>query len=79
VLGRVRFEQNVPLHEAVRRIHLLKDKIIGFIHEQGLPMTALDLYGEEELEFKINRFFDAMIYQLVRGYEDAQRVSALVA
>jgi hypothetical protein len=79
VLGRVRFEENVPLHEAVLRIHILKDKIIGFIHEQGLPMTALHLYGEEEFEWRINRFFDAMIYQLVRGYEDARQVSARVA
>src|SRR5581483_2314043 len=39
VMGKVRFEEQVPLHEAVLRFQLLKDHIIGFIHEQGFPMT----------------------------------------
>jgi hypothetical protein len=79
VLGRDRFEENIPLHEAVLRIHILKEKIIGFIHEQALPATAMHLYGEEELELRISQFFDGMVYQIVRGYENAQRISARVA
>ena len=79
VLGRMRFEENIPLHEAVLRVHILKDKIKGFVHEQGFPMTALHLYAEEELEQRIGWFFDALVYHLVRGYEDAQRVAARVA
>ncbi len=35
VMGKVRFEENIPLHEAVLRFHLLKDKIVEFVHEQG--------------------------------------------
>ena len=79
VLGRMRFEENIPLHEAVLRLHMLKDKIVGFVHEQGFPMNALQLYAEEELELRMGRFFDAMVYHVVRGYEDAQRVAALIA
>ena len=71
VLGRMRFEENIPLHEAVLRFQLLKDKIIGFVHEQGFPMTAMQLYAEEELEHRMSSFFDACIYHLVCGYEDA--------
>ncbi len=71
VLGRTRFEENVPLHEAVLRLHILKDKIIGFVHEQGFPMSAMHLYAEEELELRIGRFFDACVYHVVRGYEGA--------
>lgn len=79
LLGRNRFEENIPLHEAVLRVQLLRDKIIGFIHEQGFPMTALHLYAEEELEQRMTRYFDALIYHLVRWYEDAQHLAARVA
>src|SRR5438874_292716 len=33
ILGRMRFEESIPLHEAVLRVHLLKEKVFGFIHE----------------------------------------------
>ena len=69
ILGRMRFEEKIPLHEAVLRLHLLKDKLIGFIHEQGFPMSAAQLYAEEELEHRINVFLDACVYHIVRGYE----------
>jgi hypothetical protein len=75
VLGRMRFEENVPLHEAVLRFHMLKGKIVGFIHEQGFPMSAMHLYAEEELELRIDRFFDDCVYHLVRGYERAMRIA----
>jgi len=79
ILGRTRFEENIPLHEAVLRVHILKDKIIGFVHEQGFPMTALHLYAEEELEQRVSRRLDAIVYHLIRGYEDAQHLAARVA
>lgn len=79
VLGRMRFEENVPLHEAVLRFHILKEKIIGFVHEQGFPMSAMHLYAEEELELRIGRFFDDCVYHLVRGYEAAMRVAQLAS
>ena len=79
VLGRTRFEENIPLHEAVLRVHLLKDKIIEFVHEQGFPMSSMELYAEEELEHRIGQFFDALVYRLVRGYEDAMRRAKLLA
>ena len=72
-IGRRRFEESIPLHEAVLRFQLLHEKIVGFIHEQGFAMTALHLYAEEELEMRICTFFDAMVYGLVRGYEEAMR------
>ncbi|HEY1336030.1 MAG TPA: hypothetical protein VGF59_00905 [Bryobacteraceae bacterium] len=79
VLGRLRYEENIPLHEAVLRFHLLKDKIIGFVHEQGFPMTALQLYAEEELEQRTDRFFDACVYHIVKGYEAAMRRASRMA
>jgi hypothetical protein len=79
VLGRLRFEENIPLHEAVLRFHLLKEKILGFVHEQGFAMTAMELYAEEELAMRMGRFFDACVYHLVRGYEDAIARAARIA
>jgi hypothetical protein len=75
-LGKARFEEDVPLHEAVLRIHLLKDKVIGFIHEQGFPMSAMQLYAEEELEHRLSRLFDAAVYRVVRGYENALEINS---
>jgi hypothetical protein len=79
ILGRMRFEEQIPLHEAVLRFHMLKNKIIGFVHEQGFPMSAMHLYAEEELELRIGRFFDDCVYHVVRGYEHAQRVARLAS
>ena len=73
VLGKVRFEENIPLHEAVLRFHLLKEKIIGFLHEQGFAMNTLQLYAQEELEQRMGSFFDACVYHIVLGYERAMR------
>ncbi len=79
VLGRTRFEENIPLHEAVLRLFLLKEKIVEFVHEQGFDMTALQLYAEEELEQRVGRFFDESVYHIVRGYEGAMRRATRMA
>lgn len=71
--GRVRFEEQIPLHEAVLRTQVLKTKIEGFVAEQGYPRTAVQLYAEEELDHRLAHFFDAMLYHLVSGYEDQMR------
>jgi len=79
VFGRRRFEENIPLHEAVMRLQILKWEIFNFVHEQGFAMTVLELYREEELQVLIGRFFDGLVYQVVRGYEEALRVASKVA
>jgi len=78
-LGQLRFEESIPLHEAVLRLHIMKDKIIGFVHEQAYPMTAVQLYAEEELEHRLSRLFDAYVYYVVCGYEDAMRLARRIA
>jgi hypothetical protein len=42
-------------------------------------MTVLELYREEELQVLIGRFFDACIYQVVRGYEEVLRIASRAA
>lgn len=70
-IGKLRFEQGVPLHEAIRALCIIKYNIIDFLEEQGIPKDPLGLYAEEELEHRIGRFFDILIFHMVRGYEVA--------
>ena len=79
LLGRARFEERIPLHEAVLRLQMLKNKILSFIHEQGFSNTAVELYAEEELEQRLGRLFDALVYSVVRGYEDAARLESMAS
>jgi hypothetical protein len=72
-VGRQRFEQSVPLHEAVHALCLIKNTVLEFIEEQGIPRDTLGLYAEEELEHRLGKFFDLLIIHLVRGYEGAWR------
>jgi hypothetical protein len=71
--GRVRFEENMPLHEAVLRFQILHEKILVYVHEQAYPSTAVQLFSEEELEQRMRRFFNMAVYYVVRGYEDQLR------
>jgi hypothetical protein len=72
-LGKRRFGEDVPLHEVVRALFLIKDKMVDFVAEQGFNLDALTLYAEEELERHVDRFFDVLVIHLVRGYETAWR------
>lgn len=76
MLGKIRFEESIPLHESVRALIIIKDKMIDFVHDQGLARTSLDLYAEEELERRVGRFFDELAIHMVRGYETAWRRAA---
>lgn len=75
-LGKARFEESIPLHESVRALAIVKDKMIDFVHDQGLAKTSVDLYAEEELERRVGRFFDELTIHMVRGYETAWRRAA---
>jgi hypothetical protein len=75
-LGRTRFEEQVPLHETVRVLHILRNQMIDFLKERGLPETTVDIYAEGELEQRVTRFFDELVFHFVRGYENAMRLAA---
>lgn len=78
-IGKVRFEESVPLHESVRGLCLIKDKMIDFLDEQGVGQDSLALYAEEQFERHVGRFFDLLVIHLVRGYEKAWRYAAHAA
>jgi len=70
-LGERRQHQHVPLPECVRGILLLKNTVVDFLREQSFANTELELYAEEELEHLVHRSFDRILYNFVRGYDDA--------
>jgi len=70
-IGKTRFEESMPLHECVHVLCLIKQKMLDFVGEQGFHPDALELYAEEELGYRIGRFFDLLIIHLVHGYETA--------
>jgi hypothetical protein len=72
-IGRRRFAEQIPLHECVRSLHLVKYETVDFIRNQGFPQTSLEIYAEEELEHRLNRSVDSLVYHMVRGYEAALR------
>jgi hypothetical protein len=78
-IGRTRCEQGIPLHEAVRTLFIIKEKMINFVEEQGINKNSMDIYAEEELARRVDRFFDALVVHLVKGYETALRRAALAA
>lgn len=70
-LGHDRHSQGMPLSEAVRAVQLMKGATLDYIRDEFLAQTSVDLFAEEELEHQLGRFFDLMLYYLVRGYEQA--------
>ncbi len=75
-IGKMRHDESVPLHELVLSYILVKDRMLAFVRDQGITQTAMELWAEEELEHSVGRFFDTMIYHLIRGYENVQEPAA---
>jgi len=78
-LGRVRYAENVPLHESVRALQLVKRKAVEFLRDHAFSQSTVAIYAEEELEHRLNEFFDELVYFEVRGYESALRQTAVHA
>jgi len=77
-VGRERFQEGIPLSEAIRGIQLLKEAAISYLRDQELFDTSVDIYAEEELEHQIGIFFDLLIVNLAVGYEKEQSRAAAV-
>ena len=75
-LGSLRYRESIPLHEAVRGLQYLKDELVEFVRDRTFPQSSLELYAEEELEHRLNQFFDWLVFHLVRGYEQTLRKAA---
>lgn len=76
-VGKLRFEEEIPLYEAVHALCLIKQKTLDYVSEQGFQPDALELYAEEELGYRLGRLFDLLVIRLVRGYENAWHKTAM--
>lgn len=70
-LGEERFNEQIPLHEVVHAAHVVKNLLTGYARDNAFEQTPVELYAEAELERLINRFFDRIVFHIVRGYEKA--------
>jgi hypothetical protein len=73
MLGRLRYEEGIPLHEVVYALQLIKESMIQYVRDQGLGQTPIELYAAEELQHGADLIFDTLVYYFVRGYEQALR------
>jgi hypothetical protein len=72
-LGRRRCLAEVPLHELVMMIQLIKRKIAALATEENLSYTALEVYQEMQLLRVLSRYFEIVVHRAVEGYEDELR------
>lgn len=77
-IGRERFEADIPLHETVCCLAIVREVMLDFVEEQVYSKTSLELYQEEELDRRLGRFFDVLTVHMVKGYENALRAAAHV-
>lgn len=75
-IGRQRHAQNIPLHQAVRAVQLLRQATTDYIRDEGVFESSVDLYAEEELEHELARFFDLLAFYLIRGFEASMQKAA---
>jgi hypothetical protein len=72
-VGRTRYLENTPLEQAVLGLQILKEHTVEYIRDQGFPQNSLEFYAEEQLELRVDRFFDFLVYHMVAGYENARK------
>jgi hypothetical protein len=72
-VGRQRFKDGMMLCEAVRGLQLMKDSTLDYIRDESFRSTSMEILAEGELELQLGRFFDLLVFHLVRGYEDEIR------
>ena len=78
-IGKVRFDEGVPLHVSVHLLCILREKMLDFVGEHIFSKSSLELYEEQELQRRLSRFFDLLTIHLVHGYEQAWKRASLVA
>src|SRR5208283_1286250 len=49
-LGQKRLTEGIPLNEIVYSLGLIKQHLLEYIHLSGMIDTAVDLYGDRELQ-----------------------------
>lgn len=72
-LGKLCFEQEIPLDETVRGLTTLRQKMMDLAQENLISNSSVELYAEEEFDRRLGRFFDLLLVHMSRGFEQAAR------
>jgi hypothetical protein len=78
-LGRLRFESAVPMYEVVRCLHILRLGLIACVRNHACAQNTLEMYAQEEWEYRVGLFFDWLLYNVALGYEKARRTAGRLA
>jgi hypothetical protein len=70
-IGARRVEQNVPLSELVWVIVLTKRNLWIYMDDVSVPGRAVDVSARQEIQARLEQFFDEAIHAAVAGYESA--------
>ncbi|MEI8014591.1 MAG: hypothetical protein D4R81_12775 [Nitrospiraceae bacterium] len=68
-LGAVRARQGVAYSHFAWAIISTKEHVGAFVQREGLSDSAMELYGEMELQLLLGHFFDLVLYYAAVGYE----------
>ena len=68
-LGAVRAQQGVAYSHFVWAVISTKEHVRAFVQREGLSESAMELYGELELQLLLGHFFDLVLYYTAVGYE----------
>lgn len=71
--GRARAPGRTQLHTLVRMLQIIRQCAVDYVRENELTEDSINIRAESELEYKVHRFFDLVIYHVVKGYETALR------
>ena len=76
--GRRRAAAHVQLHDLVRMLQIIRQCAVDYARDNELSENTVALRCESDLEYGIDRFFDLVIYNVVKGYEAVLRQNASV-
>jgi hypothetical protein len=68
-LGRERRAEGIPLEDVVYALILTRQHLRHYVLRSGLVASIVDLYQEEDLNLRLDHFFDRAIYSAVKGYQ----------
>jgi hypothetical protein len=60
------------LSEVVRAFQIIRQCAVEYAREHQVGESSVMLHCECELQYRIDRFFDLVIYHVVKGYESAR-------
>jgi hypothetical protein len=75
-LGRQWFQAGVPLEELIYGLTVIKQHLRERIRSSGSLYSSVELHNELQVGMAIGRFFDTVLYSVVKSFEEARRKAA---